>query len=151
MQTESFMWRIFPKRFDMTYGSKEIVFTETEINGIPVMRTKNQELIVIISGIDSESTSWSSSCKDRKMKQYLSTHPDLVRIVIDFYQSGVLDIDKLFTTIKNYNPDFTLNDNVEFYCKRNGLRLDFIPKDSKYRIMHGEYVLLYKEDEFFSS
>lgn len=152
MASISFTWRPFSDRTDMgKMYMKEIVLTETEHNGMPVMRTQDGELAVILAEYSYEPRGWSYYHKEKEMKQYLSTNAQLVRIVAESYINVGLDLIKLFTTIEKSMPDFKLHYQSRYNAEYSGLKLAFIPSGFKYKICEGESVDILREEDYFSS
>lgn len=152
MSTISFTWRPFINRTDMgQMYMKEIVLTETEHNGMPVMRTQDGELAVILADYRYNPTGWSSYHKEKEMIQYLSTNAQLVRIVAKGYISEKIDTVELFETIKTSMPEFNLSHHSKYDAEYNGLKLAFIPSGVKYKIRAGESVDILREENYFNS
>jgi hypothetical protein len=98
--TEHYSFRSIPSLCE------EKTITETVHNGKPVMRDQDGNLVVIInSGTtyeDATDEGWSTNFSIRLFREitkeqryFLATHPSLVRIVAEYYQTYKLDKVKL--------------------------------------------------------
>lgn len=152
MASISFTWRPFLERPDMgQMYMEDIVLTETVHNDMPVMRTQNGDLAVILAQYGYEPSGWSSNHKEKEMKQYLSTNAKLVSIIAKAYISGSIDFIELFTTIEKSMPNFELHYSSKYDAEHRGLKLAIIPSGVKYKIREGETIDILREEDYFSS
>jgi hypothetical protein len=152
MSSVSFTWRPFLSRPDMgEMYMKDYVLTKTVHNNMPVMRTQDGELVVILADYGYEPCGWSCYHKDKEMQQYLSTNAKLVRIIANAYISGSINFIELFTTIEKNMPDFKLHYEARHDAEYNGLKLAFIPSGVKYKIRQGECIDILNEEDYLNS
>jgi hypothetical protein len=162
----SFTWTIHYALRSIPNMCKEKTITETVHDGKPVMRDQDGNLVVIInSGNRDEDVydeGWSTNTNMRLFKEitkeqryFLATHPSLVRLVAEYYQTYKLDKVKLIDIIQDSFPMCDKNE-IKLYINYHteNLCLQFVPPHSKFIINYTgtrEFVVVYDEDRFYSS
>ena len=162
----SFTWTIHYALRSIPNMCKEKTITETVHDGKPVMRDQDGNLVVIInSGTTYEEVTdegWSTNSSIRLFREitkeqryFLATHPSLVRLVAEYYQTYKLDKVKLIDIIQDNFPMCDKNE-IKLYINYHteNLCLQFVPPHSKFIITGsgtGETIVIYDEDKFYNS
>ncbi len=156
----SFTWVSHPAFRCLPSMCKEKTITETIHDGKPIMRDQDGNLVVIINNKDEYGDGWSSDMsvfKDitKEQRYFLATHPSLVRIVAEYYETHKRDKVKLIEIIQHNFPlldQDKIKSFINFHTEH--LYLGFIPPHSKFVIKFSgsnEIIVLYKEEDFYNS